>query len=212
MVVGHTSTRDRQLVALAGLDRYALVQPESRLHLQADRLLVPAIDNHSTLAPPWITRWLRANLPARHVLGKPRRLYVIRGDRPHTRRYVQEAALLERLETQGFVRFDPGSVGVQEQIDHFAAAEVVVAPHGAGLVNLIFAPEGVRVLELFAPRYLNPGYWAITDNVPGSTYRYVVAEPVERDRPERAMNRVQADVDIPVDIVLAALEELLAST
>ncbi|WP_156364680.1 DUF563 domain-containing protein [Aeromicrobium sp. Leaf245] len=211
VVVGHTSRWDRQLVAMTGLDRYPLVRPTSRLHLRADRLLVPTIDNHSTLAPPWVTRWLRENLPARDVSDKPRRLYVTRGDRPQTRRYVQEAALLPHLERQGFVRFDPGSVSVQEQIDHFAAAEVVVAPHGAGLVNLNFAPEGVKVLELFAPRYLNPGYWAITSNVPASTYRYVVAEPVERDRPERAMNRVQADVDIPVAVVLDALEELLAA-
>ena len=95
-------------------------------------------------------------------------------------------------------------------LDHFAAAEVVVAPHGAGLVNLTFAPPGVRVLELFAPRYLNPGYWAIVDNVPDSRYRYVVAEPVDRLRSERAMQGVQDDVDLPADVVLEELEHLLA--
>lgn len=211
VVVGHASRWDGQLVAMTGLDRFPLVQPTSRLHLRADRLLVPTLDNHTTLAPPWVTHWLRANLPARDVTDRPRRLYVTRGDRPHTRRYVQEQALLEHLVPQGFVRFDPGAASVQEQIDHFAAAEVVVAPHGAGLVNLSFAPEGVKVLELFAPRYLNPGYWAITDNIPGSTYRYLVAEPVEPNRPERDMNRVQADVDIPVAVVLDALEELLSA-
>ena len=211
VVVGHTSPWDRQLVSMTGLDRFVLVEPTSALHLRAERLLVPAVDNQSTLAPPWVTAWLRAHLPARDVAGRPRRLYVTRGDRPNTRRYVQEAALLPHLERQGFVRFDPGAVSVQEQIDTFAAADVVVAPHGAGLVNLNFAPEGVRVLELFAPRYLNPGYWAITDNVPGSTYRYVVAEPVEPDRPERAMNRVQADVDVPVEVVLDALSDLLSA-
>lgn len=211
VVVGHTSAWDRQLVAMVGLDRLPLQSPTADLHLRADRLLVPAVDNQSTLAPPWVTAWLRENLPARDVAGKPRRLYVTRGDRPHTRRYVHEAALLPHLERQGFAVLDPGAVSVQEQIDHFAAADVVVAPHGAGLVNLNFAPEGVRVLELFAPRYLNPGYWAITDNVPGSTYRYVVAQPVEPDRREPAMNRVQADVDVPVDVVLDALDDLLTA-
>lgn len=211
VVVGHTSRWDRQLVAMTGLDRLHLVEPSAGMHLRAERLLVPAVDNQTTLAPPWVTAWLRENLPARDVSDRPRRLYVTRGDRPNTRRYVQEAELLPHLERQGFVRFDPGSVDVQEQINHFAAAEVVVAPHGAGLVNLNFAPEGVRVLELFAPRYLNPGYWAITDNVPGSTYRYVVAEPVEPERRERAMNRVQADVDVPVDTVLDALSDLLSA-
>ena len=109
-----------------------------------------------------------------------------------------------------YLNVDPGTMSVQEQIDHFAAAEVVVAPHGAGLVNLTFAPPGVRVLELFAPRYLNPGYWAIVDNVPDSRYRYVVAEPVDRLRSERAMQGVQDDVDLPADVVLEELEHLLA--
>ena len=43
-----------------------------------------------------------------------------------------------------------------EQVDAFAAAQVVVAPHGAALGNLVFCPPGVRVLELFAPRDVNP--------------------------------------------------------
>ncbi len=210
VVVGHTTRWDRQLVAMVGLDALPLVEPTHALHLRADRLLVPAIDNQTTLAPPWVTAWLRAHLPARDVRDKPRRLYVTRGDRPNTRRYVQEEALLPHLERQGFVRVDPGTMSVQEQIDHFAAAEVVVAPHGAGLVNLTFAPPGVRVLELFAPRYLNPGYWAIVDNVPDSRYRYVVAAPVDRLRSERAMQGVQDDVDLPPAVVLEELEHLLA--
>lgn len=210
VVVGHTTRWDAQLVAMLGLDRYRLVEPTSALALRADRLVVPSIDNRTTLAPPWITAWLREHLPARDVADKPRRLYVTRGDVPNTRRYVQEAALWPHLERQGFARIDPGALTVQEQIDHFAAADVVVAPHGAGLVNLSFAPAGVKVLELFAPRYLNPGYWAIVDNVPDSVYRYVVADPVEPGRPERRMNHVQDDVDLDPARVLAALEDLLA--
>ena len=143
--------------------------------------------------------------------GRSRRIYVTRGDQPHTRRYEQERDLVAALSTQGFTVVDPGSLSVQDQIDTFAAADVVVAPHGAGLVNLSFAPAGVRVLELFAPRYLNAGYWAITSNVPDSRYRYVVADPVDPTRSLARMQHVQDDVSIPVPRVLDALEELLAS-
>lgn len=211
IVISHRTRWDQQLVAMLGLDQIELVEPVKHLSLRAERLLVPSLDNQQTLAPPWITSWLRTALPPRDVQGRPRRIYVTRGDVPQTRRLVREAELLPHLERLGFVRFDPGAVSVQEQIDHFAAAEVVVAPHGAGLVNLNFAPEGVRVLELFAPRYLNPGYWSITDNIPDSVYRYLVAEPVEPDRPERRMNRVQNDIDLSPQSVLAAVEELLAT-
>ncbi|MEJ7635436.1 glycosyltransferase family 61 protein [Aeromicrobium sp.] len=210
IVISQQSRWDRELVALLGLGDIELVEPAKHLSIRAERLLVPCLNNQSTLAPPWITDWLRTSLPAKDVSSRPKRLYVTRGEAPNTRRVIREPELMPILERLGFTRFDPGSVSVQEQIDHFAAAEVVVAPHGAGLVNLNFAPAGVRVLELFAPRYLNPGYWAITDNVPDSTYRYLVAEPVEPDRPERRMNRVQNDIDISPNAVVDAVEELLA--
>ncbi|MCL8253261.1 glycosyltransferase family 61 protein, partial [Aeromicrobium fastidiosum] len=211
VVVSHRTPWDRQLLAMAGIDAHRLVEPVKHLSVRADRLLVPCLNNHHTLAPRWVTQWLRDHLPAQRVSGRPTRLFVTRGAAPHTRRFVREAELMTLLAPLGFERLDPGAVSVQEQIDHFAAAEVVVAPHGAGLANLNFAPAGVRVLELFAPRYLNPGYWAITDNVPDSVYRYLVADPAEPDRPERRMLNVQDDIDIDPRVVLAAVEELLAA-
>jgi len=211
LVVAHHSRWDQQLLALAGLDHLRLVTPRKDLCVRADRLVVPSLGNRATLAPRYGTRWLREHLPPRDVSDKPRRLYVTRGTTRNTRRLVDEDALLALLRPLGFSVFDPGAVSVQDQIDHFAAAEVVVAPHGAGLANLNFSPEGVRVLELFAPRYLNPGYWAITDNIADSVYRYLVADPVEPDRPERRMNRVQADIDLEPRAIVDALEELLAA-
>lgn len=209
IVVSHRKHWDQQLLAMMGLDQFELIEPEKHLCLKAERLLVPCLNNR-TLAPRWITQWLRTALPPRDVRGRPTRLYVTRGNRPGTRRLVREPELLPALERLGFVRFDPGTVSVQEQIDHFAAAEVVVGPHGAGLVNLNFAPEGVKVLELFAPRYLNPGYWAIADNITGSVYRYLVADPVEPNRPESQMMGIQNDIELSPDAVLAAVEELIA--
>lgn len=210
IVVSHRSRWDRELLSILGLDDFELIEPSKHLGIRPERLLVPCLNNQQTLAPRWITQWLRTALPARGVRGRPKRLYVTRGDVPNTRRLVSEPKLMPALERLGFTRFDPGAVSVQEQIDHFAAAEVIVAPHGAGLVNLNFAPEGVRVLELFAPRYLNPGYWAITDNVADSMYRYLVADPVEPDRPERRMQGVQNDIGLSPEAVLGAVEELLA--
>ncbi|MGJ9412766.1 glycosyltransferase family 61 protein [Aeromicrobium sp. CF4.19] len=211
VVVSHRTRWDAQLASLVGLDRFHLVEPEKHLAVDTDRLLVPSLNNVRNLAPRWITDWLRRTLPPRDVTGRPRRLYVTRGSAPRSRRLVHEPDLCPQLERMGFTRFDPGAVTVQEQIDHFAAAEVVVGVHGAGLANLNFAPEGVRVLELFAPRYVDPGYWAITSNITDSTYRYLVADPAEPGRPQRRMNRVQDDVDLPADRVLGAVEELLAT-
>jgi hypothetical protein len=206
-LVDNNTRYHRELIALLGLDRLPMLSPRRGLAVRARRLLVPSLPNISMVASPETTTWLREHLPPRQLAGRPERLYVTRGTTRHTRRMEHEEAVFASLSRRGFVRFDPGSVSVQEQIDHFAAARVIVAPHGAALTNLNFCRPGVRVLELFAPGYLNPGYWSITANVAESAYRYLVADTA---RPPRAgMLGVMHDIDVSPQDVDDALDDLL---
>jgi capsular polysaccharide biosynthesis protein len=198
----------RQFLGLLGLDTMPTLEPTKHVAVRADRLLVPCIPNPHTIGPRWTTQWLRDNIHPRDVAGKPRRIYVTRGDRPHTRRVNNEREVLDLLEPLGFVTIDPGRMGVQEQIDHFAAADVVVAPHGAALTNLNFCSPGVRILELFAPGYLNPGYWTIADNLPDATYRYLVGRGADPG-PGSAMNGVMHDITVDPRQLARSLDELL---
>jgi capsular polysaccharide biosynthesis protein len=81
-----------------------------------------------------------------------------------------------------------------------------VAPHGAGLTNVAFSPPGVRVLEMFASTYVHFGLWAISKTL-GADYRYVVAEGKGHPGGPNAGNL--DDVSIPVDRVLAHVDEML---
>jgi hypothetical protein len=53
----------------------------------------------------------------------------------------------------------------QAQIDRFSDASVIVAPHGSGLANLVFAPPGAKVIELQtefqAPGILLPWFYLL---------------------------------------------------
>ncbi len=212
-VVDRRTRYQRELLALAGFDPAELggrvVEPDRHLALQAKRLLVPSLPNAGTLVTPATTRWLQDRLPARAVAGRPERLYVTRGTAPNTRRVVQDAEIRSRLERRGFVAIDPGSLSVQEQIDHFAAARVVVAPHGAALTNLTFCRPGVRVLELFSSSYLNGGFWSITSNIADSRYRFLVSEGRRPHRPGRIPLHFMDDIDVTADQVEHALDALL---
>jgi capsular polysaccharide biosynthesis protein len=196
----------RELLALLGVEPERVVEPAPGLHLRAGRLLVPSLPNAEMLTPPQSQQWLAANLPARDTAGLPEKIYVTRGTTPNTRRLVSEDATWERLERRGFTRVDPGTLSVQEQIDTFAAARVVVAPHGAALTNLVFCRPGVRVLELFAPGYTVHCYWTITANIPDSRYRYLVA----RTPAGTGDNELMQDIELGPDEIEAALEELMA--
>lgn len=211
LVVNTGTSYCRALLAMVGVQEgpYRLVESTKHLCLRADRLLAPSVTNAHTLAPRWTTEWLRRTLPPRGAASDlPRRLYVGRGRKRNSRRVVNEDAVLEALRPWGFTELDPGALTVQEQIDAFAAAEVVVGVHGAALTNLNFAPPGVRVLELFAPHYLNPSFWSIVDNVPDSRYRYLVGEPSWLHA--GPMDQVYGDVTVDVRRLGSVLEELLA--
>ncbi|HET7735957.1 MAG TPA: glycosyltransferase 61 family protein [Nocardioidaceae bacterium] len=206
--VPHTSRYQKQLLAMTGIDQLPLLPAGGGTALRADRLLVPSTPNQELAAPTWVVDWLRRNLPASAASDLPTKLYVTRGDAPNTRRYVEEPELWPLLERQGFARVDPGTLTVQEQIDVFAAADVVVAPHGAALSNLVFCKPGVRILELFAANYVNHCYWTIACAVPGTTYQYLVADGSHRTG--RPMTGVLTDIRIPASQVLAALDDLLS--
>ena len=146
-----------------------------------------------------------------HSADRPSRIYVTRGTQKNTRRFVREAELVAALEKRDFSVVDPGSLSVQDQIDHFAAADVIVGPHGAAMTNLIFAPEGARVLELFGPRYVKASFWTLTSSIPGVEHRYLVGGSAADARRQRPMNRVQDDIDIDPDLVIAEVDRLLDS-
>lgn len=204
-----TATRYQQeLLALTGLDTATVVETRKHRAVRAETLLVPSLPNPDELAPGWLVAWLRERLPAVDTADKPRRIFVTRGDRPHTRRLESEPALWPQLEARGFARIDPGTMSVRDQIDHFAAAEAIIGVHGAALTNLVFARPGVRVLELFAPAYLKHCFWSITQSIPGAEYRYLVGDgdPV----PEGGwMKGVQDDIAIAPQRVLDQLPWLL---
>jgi capsular polysaccharide biosynthesis protein len=92
---------------------------------------------------------------------------------------VNEDALIEVLRPLGFEVVLPGQLPLEEQLRTFAEAELVVAPHGGALVNLLASQEATLV-EIFDPRYVNGCYYALTDAL-GLPYWYVLGEAAPGD-------------------------------
>jgi hypothetical protein len=64
------------------------------------------------------------------------------------RRINNETEVIEALNPLGFTTYILEEMSYVEQVKLFAQAQVIVAPHGAGLTNLIFADNPI-ILELF---------------------------------------------------------------
>ena len=116
---------------------------------------------------PDLLQWWRSRCPAR----KPhRKLYIPRLSK---RVVLNEKDLLGLLD--GFEIFDPGQHSFAKQIKMFSEAEMIVGAHGAGLTNLLFAPEGCRVLELFPGMGGTPAYFCLA-NALNHDYDLIMAE------------------------------------
>lgn len=122
------------------------------------------------------------------------RIYITR-EGARRRRVAGERALRGMLDARGFTAVALEELEWEEQIAVFRAARIIVAPHGAGLANLVFAGRGTRVVELFARDYVNPCFWRVAA-LAGLDYRPVVAEGRRPPREEPEAGGVDIAVDI----------------
>jgi hypothetical protein len=90
-----------------------------------------------------------------------RRLYINRND-TRKRRILNEAEIWPSFARRGFQNIAAGKLSFRDQVVLFAEAEMIVGPHGAGLSNLLFAPESTRVLEISNVERVKPVYFLLT--------------------------------------------------
>lgn len=163
-------------LARLGIDASRLIfTKESSPWIAADELVVPYLQNGMGAS---MGAWLPASLrelfaadlglvspgpPSSPAGGKPsRRLYVGRDPaRSQGRGVLNQRAVDEVLRARSVEVVYPETLSFVEQTRLFAEASLVVAPHGAGLANLVFTPSGSTVVECFGPHF-EPCYRAIS--------------------------------------------------
>lgn len=159
----------RDVLAALGVNNPMV--PMTGTMVRAERLYFPSFLGPGAYSAVSI-QWLRQRLlPAFGVTPWPRggrRLYLSRSD-TGVRSLVNEEILVDILHRQGFEVVVPGRMSVSEQIRTFAEAAVVVAPHGAGNTNMLFAPPGALLLELVPTSTRALLYW-ITAGQAGQRY------------------------------------------
>lgn len=155
------------------------------------RLVVPA-NRRTHVLSPGAVQWLRERVRDRIATGEidvdpadyPDRVYVSRADADR-RRVVNEDELVDALAEFGFERVVLSELPVAEQVALYAGADVVVAPHGAGLTNALFGVD-LTVLELFKRGDVRGQYFQLM-SICGFEYHYERCEPVRAD--------IRVDVD-----------------
>jgi capsular polysaccharide biosynthesis protein len=89
-------------------------------------------------------------------------------------------AVLARL---GFAIVRPQDHSFDEQVTMFSRARVVVGPHGAGLTNAAFAPQGCLVIDIFPDSWSTSWVFRLTQRFKHFYLPVVYASDPELSRP-----------------------------
>jgi capsular polysaccharide biosynthesis protein len=141
------------------------------------RLYVPTqLRNHPRMAEG--IAWLRARLApqlATQQTDDGALLYASRREQTN-RRVLNEDEIEAMLAQMGFRVIVPGEMSVPAQIEAFSRARVVVAPHGAALANMVFAPPEATLVEICSSAILHMGEVRYLAGAAGQQVRTVVSD------------------------------------
>lgn len=153
-----------KMVVLLGLEEYIVVLKEKYIY-KIDKLLYPEVLKETYVTP---SKPKLYNNLFNHLIELVRTdkigselIYISRLDATK-RKMINEDILIKKLQKLGFQIVIPSLYSIEEQIQSFKNARVIVGQHGAGLSNLVFAEKPKYVIELLTDDYINQCFFMLT--------------------------------------------------
>ncbi len=154
--------------------------------VKVKQLVIPCFRRNERVSPQaclWLRKRMLNNLPdvnSETVFLSPK-IFISRR-KALFRRIANEDEILQVLAPLGFVPYVLEEMAFSEQVRLFSQAEIIVAPHGAGLTNMVFS-QNPTIIELFGPRnmYNNVDFFALAQSL-GFKYGFLRCEAPPTDR------------------------------
>ena len=190
----------KETLSLLDIPHDKIIESDRLSHIQAEELIVPSFPGYLDWVESGTIEFLRqAFLP---LIGldktNTKKIYVSRA-KAKNRHLVNESQVSQLLDSQGFKTVFLEEMSVLEQVAIFARAEIIVAPHGSGLTNLVFCSPHTKVIELFSPHYVRTDYWMISQYLQLQHY-YVVGQSFNCLSLRNLMYQNALAEDIAIDI------------
>ena len=164
----------------------------SRNEMYIDRLIVPLHRIHSfdyykpsssNYNPSrddlgWLRQKVRSGIERNKRREQNKRIYISRqktgSEHTSSRKVINYNEVEDVLGEFGFKSYVLEELSFQDQAELFINAEVIMGPHGAGLVNMIFSDDPL-IIELFPKNKLKPHFYYISE-IMGFEYEAVVSD------------------------------------
>jgi hypothetical protein len=183
----------KESLSMLGVKYFQMEAP----HLMLKQALIPTTRRKLGYTYPDAVEWLRVNFsPNGDGVYTSQKLYITRRF-AERRRVVNEEDVCEKLLLRGFHVIAAETLSLEQQIRVFSGAEVVIAPHGAGLVNACFSHNHPAIMELATSDYLNPCFYTLFSAL-GYPYGVIICD--------RGDN--QEDIYVNIDQMINCLDKL----
>lgn len=184
-------------IRLLGLapERFVPFDPDRPLRVR--RLALVTTDRFGPSRVRSVREAFEAQRP--QAVGRADRKVFISRAKSRGRKLLNEEELWPMLEERGFERVLMETLSFREQVELMQQCRVLIAPHGAGLTNMIFMPEGGHVVEMADPGFPNPNFYALASAL-GLDYWLIDAGATEADHPlERDLFVSAGEVETVLD-------------
>lgn len=191
----------------AGIDPASVTPLPDGEHLRfASALTLQPLDlNHGT--PGWAADLLRSRLPVSAPSSTPRRLFLSRAGAAS--RHIRNSGEIQSvLDAADFTTIAPETLPLPVQRGLLAGADVIAAPAGSALMNLMFCRPGTRLLLLHAPTHLHPVYADLSAHL--GLHVWSLAGKTPAGPAARTLIPRHDDFLVPPPDLQAALDRVLA--
>jgi hypothetical protein len=154
----HAPFNHREVMTVLGFARLPVLESDAEVVLAKDLIFLDRPTPEAIPASQLLAYRERVLKPFEGAGEASRRLFLKRADVAGN----SFPPLFERLlSTLGFEPVLTDEVALADQIDLFRTASYVVGTRGSGLANVLFAPAGLRVVELMDERGFQPDIWRL---------------------------------------------------
>ncbi|WP_456460905.1 glycosyltransferase family 61 protein [Reichenbachiella sp.] len=175
-----------QLESLKILGLTENIEYWSSVYAEVETLIVPSVrnefipyDDHLNLQllSPSSIFWLRTHLITKVEKHKPKNIYISRRN-AFLRNIINENQLEEVFQQYNIHSVILEELSLLDQIQLFVHADNIIAPHGAGLINVMFS-RGASIIEFFPKGYaLNKSNIFQLSNHLDHKYNMILLDPI----------------------------------
>jgi len=143
----------RELLACVIPENFETIYIKKGSWVKVDRLVMPSFVSRceNGFLPPEYYEYIRNcvfnKFDLTPVQNPTERIYISRANGKH-RRVINEDQIIQYLANYGFKTVFLEGMSLREQVELFTKAEIIVAPHGAGLATTLFSGK-IKILVLY---------------------------------------------------------------